>query len=137
MPRGQTERRGSHYPHTRYSEEEMTRAVDMVHRGVGVERAADLCAVPRRTLSRWLTKCKADHPRGRCHGAFLQSPVDGVSSEQNALQYYEYDFGGITGALSHSQATPGHVSDCAMHASESATLAGTSLLTEAQEYSQS
>ena len=56
-----------------YPRHQMLAAIEKVHWGASVARAAGEHGVPRRTLSYRLLNCKKGHP-GKCGGAYLRHP---------------------------------------------------------------
>ena len=50
-----------------YTQEDMARAVELVHQGHSTPQAALECCVPERSLYYKLSKCEAH--RGKCRGA--------------------------------------------------------------------
>lgn len=56
-----------------YTQEDMAGAIEAVHWGTSVMRAALQARVPRRTLGYQLLSCKKGHS-GKCGGAYLRHP---------------------------------------------------------------
>ena len=57
----------------RYSSHDMAAAIEKVHWGTSVMRAAAEHCIPRRTLGYQLLSCRKGHP-GKCAGAYLRHP---------------------------------------------------------------
>ena len=60
-------------PSKRYTSHDMAAAIEEVHWGASVMRAAAEHYIPRRTLGYQLLSCKKGHP-GKCAGAYLRHP---------------------------------------------------------------
>ncbi|KAL8615715.1 hypothetical protein ACOMHN_007468 [Nucella lapillus] len=58
-------------PRHNYTDSDMAGAIESVHWGTSVARAAFNHHIPRRTLGYRLLSCKKGHP-GKCFGAYLR-----------------------------------------------------------------